>query len=51
MHNPIRSELIMTLHRDRVAEGLRRAAYSTGRPPDERRLRLRRRPFLRLRMA
>jgi hypothetical protein len=50
MFNPMRPELAMAMHRERVAEGLRRAALSAGKPPDKRRRTSRRRQ-LRLRMA
>jgi hypothetical protein len=50
MFNPLRPELTIALHRERVAEGLRRAARSSGQPPDGRR-RPRRRLRPRLRMA
>jgi hypothetical protein len=50
MLNPMRPELALALHRERVAEGLRRAARSSSEPPDRRR-RPRRRLNLRLRMA
>jgi hypothetical protein len=49
MFNPIRPELAMMLHRERVNEGLRRAARSSDKPPGRRRSR--RRLALRLRMA
>ena len=39
MFNPMRPELALTLHRERVDEGLRRAALSSGKPPDPRRRR------------
>jgi hypothetical protein len=48
--NPIRPELAVMLHRERVNESLRRAARSDDKPPDSRR-RSRRRLALRLRMA
>lgn len=48
--NPLHRELALVLHRERVTEGLRRAARSSGQPPDPRR-RSRRRFQLRLRMA
>jgi hypothetical protein len=50
MFNPMRPELAIAMHRERVAEGLRRAAQSAGKPPDKRRRGGRRRQ-LRLRMA
>ena len=50
MFNPIRPELAVMLHRERVNESMRRAARSTDKPPDMRR-RTRRRRSLRLRMA
>jgi hypothetical protein len=50
MFNPIRPELAVMLHRERVAEGLLRAARSNEKPPDARRGG-RRRLSLRLRMA
>jgi hypothetical protein len=50
MFNPLRPELTLALHRERVAEGIRRAAFMTGQPPGPRR-RSRRRFQLRLRMA
>ena len=50
MLNPMHHELGLIIHRERVAEGLRRAARSSGKPPDPRRRR-RRRLSLRLRMA
>ena len=50
MFNPIRPELAVMLHRERVNESLRRAARSSDKPPGLRR-RARRRPSLRLRMA
>jgi hypothetical protein len=50
MFNPIRPELAVMLHRERVNEGLRRAARSNEKPPGPRR-RNRRRVALRLRMA
>jgi len=50
MFNPIRPELAVMLHRERVNENLRRAARSSDKPPGLRR-RARRRPSLRLRMA
>ncbi len=50
MLNPMRPELALTLHRERVDQGLRRAAQSSGHPPDPRR-RPRRLFQLRLRMA
>ena len=50
MFNPIRPELSLAMHRERVTEGLRRAARSNDKPPDMRR-RGRRRRSLRLRMA
>jgi hypothetical protein len=50
MFNPIRPELTLALHRERVTEGLRRAARSSDKPPDFRG-RQRRRRSLRLRMA
>ena len=50
MFNPIRPELAVMLHRERVNEGLRRAARSSDKPPGSRR-RTRRRLSLRLRMA
>ena len=37
MFNPIRPELNLALHRERVAEGLRRAARAGRQPPDPRR--------------
>ncbi len=43
-------ELAVALHRERVSEGLRRAAQAGAKPPDPRR-RVRRRIRLRLRMA
>jgi hypothetical protein len=49
MFNPMRPELAIAMHRERVAEGLRRAAQSAGKPPDKRRRGRRRQ--LRLRMA
>jgi hypothetical protein len=49
MLNPIHPELATMLHRERVNEGLRRAARSSGKPPGRRRNR--RRLALRLRMA
>ena len=33
MFNPMRPELVLTLHRERVAEGLRRAALSSDSRP------------------
>ena len=48
--NAMHPELALVLHRERVNEGLRRAARSSGQPPDRRR-RTRRRLRLRLRMA
>ena len=42
MFNPMRPELALALHRERVDEGLRRAARSSGQPPDPRRRRRRR---------
>ena len=50
MLNPMGPDLGITLHRERVAEGLRRAARASGQPPDKRR-RPRRRFLLRPRMA
>jgi hypothetical protein len=50
MFNPMRPELGLAMHRERVEAGLRRAALSSGRPPDPRR-RTGRRLQLRLRMA
>ena len=50
MFNLMRPELALALHRERVNEGLRRAARSADRPPGSRR-RSRRRLALRLRMA
>jgi hypothetical protein len=50
MFNPIRPELAVMLHRERVNENLRRAARSSDKPPGPRR-RTRRRRSLRLRMA
>jgi hypothetical protein len=49
MFNPIRPELAVMLHRERVNESLRRAARSSDKPPGRRRNR--RRLALRLRMA
>jgi hypothetical protein len=49
MFNPTRPELAMMLHRERINEGLRRAARSSDKPPGRRRNR--RRLSLRLRMA
>jgi hypothetical protein len=49
MFNPVRPELAMMLHRERVNENLRRAARSSDKPPGRRRNR--RRLALRLRMA
>ena len=50
MLNPMHYELGLIIHRERVAAGIRRAARSSGHPPDPRR-RPRRRLSLRLRMA
>jgi hypothetical protein len=50
MFNPMRPQLALALHRERVSEGLRRAALSAGKPPDPRRAESRRFQ-LRLRMA
>jgi hypothetical protein len=50
MFNPMRPELALALHRERVTEGLRRASLSVEKPP-ERRPAERRRFQLRLRMA
>jgi hypothetical protein len=50
MLNPLRPELALVMHRERVAEGLRRARLTSGRSPSPRR-RARRRLQLRLRMA
>ena len=50
MYNPMRPELTLALHRERVDAGLRRAARSVERPPD-RRPASRRRFRMRLRMA
>jgi hypothetical protein len=50
MMNPIRPQLAIALHRERVAEGLRRASLTRSEPP-ERRKRSHRRVQLRLRMA
>jgi hypothetical protein len=50
MYNPMRPELSLVLHRERVNAGLRRASRSVERPPD--RLRATPRRFrMRLRMA
>jgi hypothetical protein len=49
MFNPISPELALALHRERVSEGMRRAARSSDKPPGRRRRQPRRR--LRLRMA
>jgi hypothetical protein len=49
MFNPMHPELALALHRERVAEGLRRAARSSGEPPEPRRRP--RRLRVRLRMA
>jgi hypothetical protein len=51
MFNPIRPELTLALHRERVTEGLRRATRSSDKPPPDIRRRGRRRRSLRLRMA
>jgi hypothetical protein len=50
MFNPMRPELSVALHRERVAEGLRRETHARSRPADRRR-RPRRRLLARLRMA
>jgi hypothetical protein len=50
MFNPIRHELAVALHQERVSESLRRAALSSSKPPGPRRRR-NRRLSLRLRMA
>jgi hypothetical protein len=50
MYNPMRPELTLVLHRERVNAGLRRAARSVERPPDRRRP-SQRRFRMRLRMA
>jgi hypothetical protein len=50
MFNPIRPELTLALHRERLTEGMRRAARSSDKPPGLRRSQRRRRS-LRLRMA
>jgi hypothetical protein len=50
MLNPMRHELALALHRERVDAGLRRASRSLEKPPDHRRAG-RRRFRLRLRMA
>jgi hypothetical protein len=50
MFNPLRPELGLAVHRERVGAGLRRAARSSAEPPDKRR-RSRRRLRARLRMA
>ena len=50
MFNPMRPELALALHRERVNAGLRRAAQSLEKPPDRRRAG-RRRFRMRLRMA
>jgi hypothetical protein len=50
MYNPLNHELATALHHEHVADGLRRAARSSGKPPNPRR-RPRRRFQLRLRMA
>jgi hypothetical protein len=50
MFNPIRPELAVMLHQERVNESLRRAALTSSKPPGPRRRRTRR-PALRLRMA
>lgn len=49
MYNPL-PEQTLSLHRERVAKGIRRAALLSGQPPGPRR-RPRRRFQLRLRMA
>jgi hypothetical protein len=50
MFNPMRPELAIAMHRERVNAGLLRASRSVERPPDRRRAD-RRRLRLRLRMA
>lgn len=50
MFNPMRPELALALHRERVEKGLRRAALSAAKPPDPRRGE-RRRLLLRVRVA
>jgi hypothetical protein len=50
MFSPMRPELALTLHRERVNAGLRRASLSVARPPD-RRPSTRRRLRLKLRLA
>jgi hypothetical protein len=50
MYNAIRPELALSLHRERVSQGLRRAARASGQPLGPGR-RPRRRFQLRLRMA
>jgi hypothetical protein len=50
MFNPMRPELALALHRERVDKGLRRAAISAAKPPDRHRPE-RRRLLLRVRVA
>jgi hypothetical protein len=50
MINPLRHDLALAIHRERVNEGLRRASLSAEKPPGRRRGN-RRRFQLRLRMA
>jgi hypothetical protein len=50
MFNPLRPELAVMLHQERVSESLRRAALSGSKPPGPRRRRSRR-LALRLRLA
>jgi hypothetical protein len=50
MFNPMRHELALALHRERIDKGLRRAALAAAKPPDRRDAE-RRRLQLRLRMA